>query len=160
VHIVIGFVTGFAGQLYNSWLNFADHYHTQTSALSHVAWQRLPSADISLLLSSRPCRVATISRQPHTLTAGFSQYSLQLLAPRAGLTSNCQSRTSAANSRLASNCRNNRLFMKPRRGAHRKHRLVCCLTMALVLLLIYEVVFYRWLFLWSLILAVKTHVTI
>jgi hypothetical protein len=36
---------------------------------------------IPLLLGSRPCWVVTILRQPHILTAGFSQYFLQLLAP-------------------------------------------------------------------------------
>jgi hypothetical protein len=35
-----------------------------------------------MLPGSRPCRLATISRQPHTLTAGFSWYFLQLLALR------------------------------------------------------------------------------
>jgi hypothetical protein len=38
--------------------------------------------DIPLLSVSRPCSVVIISRQPHALTAGFSWYFLQQLAPR------------------------------------------------------------------------------
>jgi cytochrome c oxidase subunit IV len=53
------------------------HHHTQTNVLSHVAWQRLPTADIPLLLGSCPLKVATISRQPHILTTGFSWYLTQ-----------------------------------------------------------------------------------
>jgi hypothetical protein len=76
-----GLITGFIGHIYSSWLHFTNHYHTQTSVLSHVAWCRLPTSDLTLLPGSRPRRLATISRQPHTLTVGFSWYFLQLLAP-------------------------------------------------------------------------------
>jgi hypothetical protein len=37
---------GFIGHTYNSRLQFTDNYQTHTSDLSHVAWQRLPTADI------------------------------------------------------------------------------------------------------------------
>jgi hypothetical protein len=43
------------------------------SVLSHIAWQRLQTADVPLLLGSRPRRLATISHQLHTLTAGLSR---------------------------------------------------------------------------------------
>jgi hypothetical protein len=46
-------------------LRFIDHYYTQTSVLSHSGFQR-----------------RTFFCQPHTLTADFSWYFLQLLAHR------------------------------------------------------------------------------
>jgi hypothetical protein len=76
-----GLVIGSTGHFYGSRLHFTDHDYTPTSILSHVAGQRLPTADVPLLLCSSPRRVATISRQFRTLTAGFSWYFLQLLAP-------------------------------------------------------------------------------
>jgi hypothetical protein len=48
-------------------------------------------ADVPLLPGSRPRRLATVSRQTHTLTAGFSWYFLQLLALELNyLDSNCR----------------------------------------------------------------------
>jgi hypothetical protein len=72
-------ITGFTGLFYSSWLQFINYYYIHTSVLSHVVRSRLPNADVLLLPGSRPPRLATISRQP--LTAGFSWYFLQLLAP-------------------------------------------------------------------------------
>jgi hypothetical protein len=40
--------------------------------LSHVAWQRLQTADVPLLSGSFACRLATISRRLNTFTHGFS----------------------------------------------------------------------------------------
>jgi hypothetical protein len=55
-------------------------WETDISALSHVAWWLLPMSDVPLLLDSRPCRVATVSRQPHA--ADFIRCLLQLLTSK------------------------------------------------------------------------------
>jgi hypothetical protein len=73
-----GLIAGFITQFYSS------HYTSQftvTSVLSHVAWYRLLTKDVPLLPNSPPCIVATISHQPHTVTAGFGRYFFQLLGP-------------------------------------------------------------------------------
>jgi hypothetical protein len=49
--------------------------------------------DVPLLPGSRPCRLMIISRQPHTLTVGFSWCFLQLLVPGLNLQNTLQSRS-------------------------------------------------------------------
>jgi hypothetical protein len=75
---------------HNSSVQFTFLYHTVTSIFSHVAWQRLPTADIPLFPISFPCRLTTISRHLHTLTAGFSRHLLHPTLSRSFL-SWCQS---------------------------------------------------------------------
>jgi hypothetical protein len=65
-----GLVTGFIAH-FNSWLHFTSHYHTQVSVLCHAAWQLLSMEYVPLFPGSRLCRQATISCQPHILTAAF-----------------------------------------------------------------------------------------
>jgi hypothetical protein len=67
----------------NRWLDLlhtftALHYISQI--ISHVVWLKLPTSDVPQFQHSRPCRVAIISRQTHTLITGSSWYLLQLLA--------------------------------------------------------------------------------
>jgi hypothetical protein len=57
--------------LYISWLHLTNYYYTQTSVVSHIARYRFSTADVPLLPGSRPCRLETISRQPHTLAADW-----------------------------------------------------------------------------------------
>jgi hypothetical protein len=53
--------------IHNPWLHFTKHCHTHASVLSHClhcsAWWRIPTAVVSLLPGSRPCRPTTISHQ-------------------------------------------------------------------------------------------------
>jgi hypothetical protein len=137
------------------WLNIVD-IHTTRDYISQffithrllflVTLLGLPTADFPLLTGSRLYRVTTIPGQPHTVTAGFSRFFLQLLAPGLDWLSSVylQLQLSILNwlpSRTNSQHKIDSLYT-PRRGLYRKYRFqtyfivacVHCLGMALVLL--------------------------
>jgi hypothetical protein len=75
-----GLIIVFIGHFYSSWLHLIDHYHTDQRSQSRCL-VTASTTDVPLITNSCPRRLATISCKPHTLTAGFNRYFLQLLAP-------------------------------------------------------------------------------